>query len=315
MEHHTHSDGRTESEYPAPVILGDPGDEITGEVVGFSEGPSKFSPDPITIVNLRRDDGVVLALWLNSTVLQNKVARLRPKVGELLEVEYLGKRQGANAEYKDYRVAVPDRQPFEPDWSSIGGEVEEPEPSIEASPTSSRCGLVERWRVAGTRCRSRPVPRGLRSSGDTCRPGDRLTVTGTSWTPTSASGGAASPIRSRHRDRPWKRSDRRRLRRTRSRRVGRADVWRLAPHRRGRHPEGSSSLLRPTLGKGRTRTGYGPKDTRSMFAVTVASSSLHRRFTQAASRIDGSRVRWTCGRSHRSPMRSVACSGLIAPEW
>lgn len=116
----------TGSEFPAPMIFDETGSTVVGEVVGFSEGPSKFRPEPIVIVNLRRDDGVTLALWCNSTVLQSKVARLRPKIGERLEVEYLGKRQGASAEYKDYRVEVLDREPFQPDWSSLSGEVEEP---------------------------------------------------------------------------------------------------------------------------------------------------------------------------------------------
>lgn len=118
-----------DGEFPPPVIFGEPGSSVVGEVVGFSEGPSKFRPEPIVIVNLRRDDDVVLALWLNSTVLQSKVARLRPKIGERLEVEYLGKRQGSNAEYRDYRCAVLDREPFTPDWAAVAGEPsEEPEP-------------------------------------------------------------------------------------------------------------------------------------------------------------------------------------------
>jgi hypothetical protein len=122
-EHSTTDTG----EFPAPVIFDEPGSTILGEVVGFSEGPSKFKPEPIVIVNLRRADGVVLALWLNSTVLQSKVARLRPKLGEQLEVEYLGKRQGASAEYRDFRVTVIDREPFEPDWAALSGDVEEPD--------------------------------------------------------------------------------------------------------------------------------------------------------------------------------------------
>lgn len=114
-------------EFPPPVIFGEPGSSLVGEVVGFSEGPSKFRPEPIVIVNLRREDGVVLALWLNSTVLQSKVARLRPKIGERLEVKYLGPRQGATATYKDFRVEILDREPFVPDWAAISGEVDEPE--------------------------------------------------------------------------------------------------------------------------------------------------------------------------------------------
>ncbi len=116
------------SDFPPPIIFNEAGETETSEVTGFSEGPSKFQPEPVTIVNLETERGEK-ALWLNTAVLRSKVGRLRPKVGETLSVTYLGKRQGASAEYRDYRVEVRGRKPFEPDWSALSSDLDaEPEP-------------------------------------------------------------------------------------------------------------------------------------------------------------------------------------------
>lgn len=101
--------------------------DISGVIRGFSEGPTKFG-DAVTI-DLELDDGTHRTLWLTHTVLKNKVARLKPDVGERIDVRYLGKRDGAANAYHDFAVTMPERPEFKPDWDAIGDEDPGPEPA------------------------------------------------------------------------------------------------------------------------------------------------------------------------------------------
>jgi hypothetical protein len=113
-------DGST-AENECPEFL-DPAEEspLTGVVRGFDTAPTKFNKSCV-IVTLEVD-GVPRSLWLTSTVLRSQFARLRPEVGETITVEYLGKRDGVNAECHNYKVTAPNRPPFVPDWESLGDE-------------------------------------------------------------------------------------------------------------------------------------------------------------------------------------------------
>jgi hypothetical protein len=103
----------------------DPKDgDISGVVAGFSKAPTKFQPECV-IVELLLDDGSRRALWLTSTVLASQMAQVAPKLGERIEVHYKGKREGANGEYHDFKVAAPEREPFSPDWNAIAEEAEQ----------------------------------------------------------------------------------------------------------------------------------------------------------------------------------------------
>jgi len=59
------------------------------------------------------------ALWLSRTVLRQRVAELSPEVGEVLEVECLGQKDGANGTYWNFKVTCPDRPAFKPDWGTL----------------------------------------------------------------------------------------------------------------------------------------------------------------------------------------------------
>jgi hypothetical protein len=96
--------------------------DVEGVVRGFSEAPTKFG-DAI-VIELELGDGGRRALWLTSTVLKNKIARLKPKIDERLEVSFLGQRDGANGSYNDFAVSCPDRPAYEPDWDKLADEPE-----------------------------------------------------------------------------------------------------------------------------------------------------------------------------------------------
>ena len=109
-------------EYP-PYINAQDG-IVEGTLVRYSKGPNKFDPEndvPIAVLDV---DGDVRSLWLNTFVLRSKFADLKPVAGERVRVEYLGKREGANGEYHNFAVEMPDRPPYEPDWDAIGANAE-----------------------------------------------------------------------------------------------------------------------------------------------------------------------------------------------
>ena len=126
-----------ETEYPPAInqaLDKEAGNHFTGTIEGFDTGPSAFGKDVlIATIRIEQDGtgeyktGDVVSLWVSSTVLVSQFARLRPKVGELVKVIYGGKRAGTTSEYKNYRVTAPDRPPFEPDWDSMGDDLEEDE--------------------------------------------------------------------------------------------------------------------------------------------------------------------------------------------
>lgn len=103
------------SAYPQFI---DPKEELVdGVIVGFDRAPTKFGE--ADIVRVKPAEGEERSLWLTATVLKSKMARLKPKVGERITVEYLGEREGANATYGDYAVEMPDRPPYVPDWDKL----------------------------------------------------------------------------------------------------------------------------------------------------------------------------------------------------
>ncbi len=124
MQEPTTSHQGEDPEYPPAIILNEAGDTAEGVIERWSKGPSKFHPEEdIVIAVLRQDDGSLGSFWLNATVLTSKFARLKPKIGERVIVTYKGKREGATAVYRDYDVEMPERAPFEPDWSGMSDEL------------------------------------------------------------------------------------------------------------------------------------------------------------------------------------------------
>lgn len=120
MNDYTSQQPQPDPEYPPAIILSNAGDTAEGVIERWSSGPSKFNPNEDTpIAVLRQSDGTLGSCWLNATVLKSKFARLRPQIGERVVIELLGVREGASASYKDFRVDVPDREPYVPNWDSM----------------------------------------------------------------------------------------------------------------------------------------------------------------------------------------------------
>jgi hypothetical protein len=101
---------RPESWRPDLPELGHP-NPIIGVLVRVKSGGDRGYGET-KIAQLRALDGTVWDVWLLGQVLQEEWETQRPVAGELVAVYSDGRRQGASAEYRAYRVVV-DRQTVE----------------------------------------------------------------------------------------------------------------------------------------------------------------------------------------------------------
>ena len=109
----------TPTEYPTSHRFENDGDSIAGAVVRYSEGPGKFGPVPIMVLDTDMGER---SIWLFSSILREKVGKAKPLPGERVVVTYLGQRtsQATGNTYKAWGVDVSDRTPSAPpfdDWA------------------------------------------------------------------------------------------------------------------------------------------------------------------------------------------------------
>lgn len=125
-------DSRADKDFPASFHFNEPGDSVTGKLVRWDRGPSKFGDEQIPIAVLETEAGP-RGVWLFSAVLKAKFGELKPKAGEVVRVEFLGTKKSATSEfsYKNWSVSAPEREAEEyvpdfADWaadSTYQGEV------------------------------------------------------------------------------------------------------------------------------------------------------------------------------------------------
>jgi hypothetical protein len=99
------------------------GDCLVGEYVRKDAGVGSYDGKTYSILVLKDRDGVEHAVWCFHAVLRERLAALKPKLGELVAVRYRGKRQGANAAYHDYAVEI-EREASADDWQAEAGDAE-----------------------------------------------------------------------------------------------------------------------------------------------------------------------------------------------
>jgi hypothetical protein len=126
---------QTEHEHPESWRP-EPGDVLVGTFVRRDSGVSSYDGKTYTIVVIRDENGVEHGVWAFHTALRQQLSAARPKPGEAIALRYRGKRQGANATYHDWRVAV-DREQSEDDWSDLEGEAADVEPDWQPQVTAA----------------------------------------------------------------------------------------------------------------------------------------------------------------------------------
>lgn len=96
--------------------------EVVGFFVRLEEGKTAFGPAKIVIL-ADAATGEERSVWLLHHVLRGEFAKLRPAVGELVLVRYLGKRtpDGGGQDYEAFRVLV-DREPSPAAWNELAAE-------------------------------------------------------------------------------------------------------------------------------------------------------------------------------------------------
>lgn len=103
----------------APAWKPDAGDKIVGIVSEISEREGTYGVYPI--VTLRTEDGE-LAVHAFHEVLQNELARLAPKQGDLLGIKYAG--MDSDKGYHRYRVRRGGAEAGGVEWSRYGSDVD-----------------------------------------------------------------------------------------------------------------------------------------------------------------------------------------------
>ncbi len=110
---------RATQDFPRSWVPSEQDPTIVGEFRRLEQGATAYGPARIVV--LKTQDGAERSIWLFHAVLKNEFARVRPKVGELIAVRFLGRKQGAAGQsYSAYRV-VAQRDEGAPDWDALDG--------------------------------------------------------------------------------------------------------------------------------------------------------------------------------------------------
>ncbi|MCS4198177.1 hypothetical protein [Salinibacter ruber] len=81
-----------------------PGDMLIGTLEGYDEATTDFGT--YRVAHIRDEDGVLRALWLMHSVLQDEWDEAAPEIGERVGVQYHGKRSGENYDYHMWAAKV-----------------------------------------------------------------------------------------------------------------------------------------------------------------------------------------------------------------
>lgn len=104
-------------DFPESWVPKQANDMIVGGFERLEE--AQTSHGPCKVVILKTQDGVEKGAWLLHHVLRGEFKRVKPKVGELVAIRYLGMKISASRnDYASYRVAVR-RDEAEPDWDAL----------------------------------------------------------------------------------------------------------------------------------------------------------------------------------------------------
>lgn len=106
---------RDTGDYP-PSWTPKEGDVICGPILRYSKVTTRFQTEALVCV-IDDDQAGALAVWLTSCVLLDQFKRLRPKVGEVIGLKYLGKHP--EKEYHRYLTRVDRPEEAEPDFDAV----------------------------------------------------------------------------------------------------------------------------------------------------------------------------------------------------
>jgi hypothetical protein len=100
------------NEENAPAWRPEEGDIIEGKVVSIDQRPAGDYP-AYWIITLEKDDGSREAVHAFHSVLEQELKRIRPQVGHRIAIKYLGKKQGRNYSYANYKAATENKPDVE----------------------------------------------------------------------------------------------------------------------------------------------------------------------------------------------------------
>lgn len=94
------------------------GDTVEGTIVSIAPGSSAYGDYPI--LTIEKDGGDKVAVHAFHQTIMGALARFKPQVGDVIGIQYRGKRKGEGKdamEYHDYRVSMPGKSGF--DWGTV----------------------------------------------------------------------------------------------------------------------------------------------------------------------------------------------------
>lgn len=105
------------------------GATFLGRFTGVIEvGPSAYGDKPVARFTVE-ETGEEVSIWLFQQALLDQLTKVAPEKGELVKIDYLGKKKSKTSKYsyQSFRVSAPDRPAVELSWASLGTPVEEEE--------------------------------------------------------------------------------------------------------------------------------------------------------------------------------------------
>lgn len=106
-----HEQGKSQFDYDfAEGWQPKPDEVIEGTIKSIDTGASEYGSYPI--VTIQRADGTAEAVHCFHTALRSQLARIKPHIGQVIGIKYLGKTKAKNptagrSDYDNYRVIVP----------------------------------------------------------------------------------------------------------------------------------------------------------------------------------------------------------------
>ena len=109
----------------------EPGDKLVGEVVELGERDGGYGTYPIVVIE--PEGGEPSAVHAFHDVLRNELARVAPRIGDVMAIRYDGKQAGERG-YHRYKVVSGRASAF--NWDKFG-DVSHPEPDVAIEPAGT----------------------------------------------------------------------------------------------------------------------------------------------------------------------------------
>lgn len=103
------------------------GPSFVGRFTGVLEqGETAYGPKPVARF-IHEESGEEISIWLFNQALLDQVAKLAPEAGELVKIDYMGKKKSKTStrSYQSFKASAPERPQAALSWGSLAATEEE----------------------------------------------------------------------------------------------------------------------------------------------------------------------------------------------